>query len=221
MSDEHHSTPPPPPPPPPEGAGEAALTPALASRSPLDLGDILGEAWQLLTKDLAPYVVATLVYAAIVFVTCGLGILLSGPLFGGLAVMALMTLKGQQPTFDEVFSGFRLFGPLFLLSLVAFVGICVGLLLCFLPGIYLAIAWLFAPFLVIDRRMDFFDAMALSMRTVNDHFLPIALLALVLAVINFLGTTVVLGFVLTQPFCTVAVAVAYRRLFGLTAGPVI
>lgn len=209
--------PPPPPPPPEDGTygADGALTPA-ERRQPLDLGEVMGEAWKLLIEDLGPYVVATLVYSAIVFVTCGLGVLVSGPLFGGLAVMSLMALRGERPTFDDVFAGFRFFGPLFLLSLVAFAGIFVGLLFCFLPGVYLAIAWVFAPFLVIDRRMDFLDAMALSMRTVNAHFVPVAVLTLVLGAINVLGSSVVLGFVLTQPLCTLAVAVAYRRLFGLS-----
>lgn len=179
----------------------------------LDLGAILGEAWRLMMRDLGPYVVATLVYCAIIFVTCGLGLLVGGPLFGGLVVMALRSIRGETPTFDDVFAGFQHFGSLLLLFLVSTALVLGGLLLCVLPGLYLGIAWSFAPFLVVDRRMDFWDAMSLSMRTVNAHFVPVAVLMAVLSIINLAGGSVVLGFVLTQPLMILAAGVAYRRMF--------
>ncbi len=189
--------------------------------NPLDVGAILTEAWELLMRDLGLYVAATLVYGAIFLVTCGLGFVLAGPLFGGLSIIAFKRMKGEVTTFDDTFAGFRLFGPLFLLSIVGAVLICAGLMLCLLPGMYLFVAWIFAPFLIVDQRLDFWDAMGRSMRTVNEHLASVLLVVLVVCVINTIGGLVVLGFLITQPLMITALAVTYRRLYGLSAGPVL
>lgn len=193
-------------------------SPQPTMRRSLDVGAILTEAWSLLMRDLGLYVAATLVHTAIVLVTCGLGIVFAGPLFGGLIVIAFKGMKDKETTFDDTFAGFRFFGSLLLLSLVAMVLIFLGLLLCVLPGLYLFVAWIFAPFLIVDRDVDFWDAMGQSMRVVNENLGSVLLVVLVACVINALGGLVVLGFLVTQPLMITALAATYRRLFGLSQG---
>jgi uncharacterized membrane protein len=187
----------------------------------LDIGEVLSETWSILMKDVGLYIGATLVYVAIIVLTCGLGALVWAPLFAGMVIMAMKSMKGEKPSFDDAFAGFKMFAPLLLLSLVTLIGTTIGFVLCILPGLYLSVAWCFGLPLVIDRKMDFWEALQLSMQTVNQNFFPIFLVVLVLAIINSLGGTVVLGFLITQPMFIIGLTVTYSKVFGLQPGPVV
>ena len=211
-----NGTPPPPPPahaPPPPGPGPS---------SQLDLGQVLNEAWELFMRDAGLYVAAAATYLGILIITCGAAIFVWGPLGAGMVIMGFKARKGEQLKFDDCFAGFKLFGPTFLVTFVSGLLIVLGFALCVIPGIYLAIAWAFALPLVVDKKMDFWEAMQLSMRKVNENFVPVLLVILVLYAINSLGSSVALGFLITQPLMVLGINVAYEKLFGpLQPGPVV
>lgn len=215
----------PPPPPPgytPRPPGYAPPPAPGAGSGNLDLGQVLNEAWELFTRDATAYVVATLIHLAIIIVTCGLGILVFGPLIAGLVIMGFKARKGEPISYNDALAGFKVFGPTFVVSLIMGIGVLLGMVLCVLPGIYLAIAWAFALPLVIDKKMEAWPAMQLSMQKVNENFVPVLIVVLVLGVINSLGSSVVLGLLVTQPLYVLGVNVAYEKLFGpLQPGPVV
>ncbi|MEM6454127.1 MAG: hypothetical protein AAF772_03445 [Acidobacteriota bacterium] len=214
------SPPPPVDPPPTRGSSGGGFSGGMAS-NPLELGSVLQETWEVFVKDIGLHIGATAIYIVVAVLTCGLGLLIYLPLIAGTYIMAVKALKGERVVFDDAFAGFKLFVPLMLMWLVMLVGITLGLVLCILPGIYLAIAWAFAPILVIDRKMEFWPAMELSMKTVNQHFAPVLIVLLVFGVINAVGSSTALGGLITQPFMLIGTVVAYRRLFGLQSGSTI
>jgi hypothetical protein len=125
-------------------------------------------------------------------------------------------LQGQTPEFRDFFSGFQFFLPLLLLSLIAGLFIGIGTVLLIIPGVYLAVAYLFATYLVVDRRLDFWPAMELSRHTVKPQWFGYFAFMLLLALLNLAGALLLgLGLLVTIPvsFCTVTVA--YADLFGL------
>jgi len=188
----------------------------------LDLGEVLSEAWELFTRDAAAYILATLAYILILTVSCGLALIIWGPISAGMVIMGFKARKGEQVSFGDAFSGFEIFGPTFLVVLVAGLLILLGTALCILPGLYLAIAWAFALPLVIDRKMDFWDAMQESMNKVNANFVPVLVVILVLYIINSAGGAVAVGVLVTQPLMVLGINVAYEKLWGgLQPGPVI
>jgi hypothetical protein len=187
----------------------------------LDIGTILSEAWKLMMRDIGLYIAAMASYLAIVLFTCGLGFLVYGPLWAGLMVMGFKALKNEQVAFADAFAGFKIFMPLFLLSIVVFVLVSVGFMLCILPGVYLALAWSFAMPLVIDRKMDFWPAMQLSLQTFNANLGALLVLFVLLYLINALGSSIPLGVLVAQPLCSLSVVVAYTRLFGQQPGSVV
>lgn len=193
----------------------------LAGDYKVDLGSILSDAFNLLMKDIGLHIVAAIIYIAVFSFTCGLGALLAGPLMAGFTIMAMKRMKGQPVDFNDIFAGFKLFVPLFLLTLVMGFGILVGTMLCILPGIYLSIAWTFGACLIIDRKMDFWSAAQFSMQVVNKQFWPVAILVVVLGVIMTVGNSIVIGALFTTPLWSIAIAVAYARIFGLQPGPVV
>ena len=124
--------------------------------------------------------------------------------------------KGQTPEFRDFFTGFQYYVPLLLLSLVAGLFIGIGTILLIIPGVYLAVAYMFASYLVVDRRLDFWPAMELSRLTVTPRWFGYFAFMLLVALLNLAGAiALVVGLLVTIPLSFCTVTVAYADLFGL------
>jgi hypothetical protein len=183
----------------------------------LDIGAILSEGWRLFTADIGGFIGFTVVggLIAILLALTIVGLLLYIPLFAGLWIVPLMILKGRPHGFNDFFAGFKQLGELVLLGLVMGLLIMLGTIAFILPGIYLGIAWTWAVGLVLDRRMGFWDAMSASLKVVNKNFWETLLLVLVIAVINSIGSIVVVGSLITIPLSVCMLVAGYKAVFGL------
>lgn len=149
---------------------------------------------------------------------------LSAPLdavfMGGLFRYYLKLIRGQRAELGDAFSGFNLaFGQLALLGLVKAILGWLGFLFCVLPWVYLSVAWIFSVPLVIDRRMQFWDAMELSRKVVSKHWFLLFAFVLVLGLIaacGFLACCV--GLFVSIPIASVALMYAYEDVFGRQGG---
>jgi hypothetical protein len=99
-----------------------------------------------------------------------------------------------------------------LLGVLVSAGIClVGVTLYF----YLAIAWLYAPLLVVDKGLDFWPAMQLSRRVAYRHPWGFSWFLLVVSVVAAIGILLLgVGVVLTIPLSLLMLVVGYERQFG-------
>jgi hypothetical protein len=158
----------------------------LMARTPqVQIGLCLSRSWQLLTSNFRLLLGAT----AIVW---GIGWcqfvpplnlayqVVSGVLYGGLYLVFLKRIRGQAAVPGEVFDCFKRDIPQlvlagFISALLAGVGMCFLLV----PGIYLAIAWIFSVPLVADRRLQFWPAMELSRKVVTRVWFEMFCLVLV------------------------------------------
>jgi hypothetical protein len=140
-------------------------------------------------------------------------------LMGGLFRYYLKLIRGQRAEIGDAFSGFTIaFGQLALVGLVKAILSLVGYLFCILPGIYLSVAWIFAVPLVIDRRMEFWEAMKLSRKVVSRHWFLLFGFVLVLALIDVCGLLVCcIGLLVSIPLSWVALMYAYEDMFGRQA----
>jgi len=137
------------------------------------------------------------------------------PLLVGNFMVSAKLLQGQPPEFSDFFKGFQYYVPLLLLSLVAGLFIGIGTILLIIPGIYLAVAYMFASYLVVDRRMDFWPAMELSRLTVNPRWFGYFALLLLVALLNLAGAIALgVGLLVTIPLSFCALTAAYADLFG-------
>jgi hypothetical protein len=140
----------------------------------------------------------------------------TSPLFLGNFIVCAKLLQGQPVSFRDFFAGFQYFLPLLLLSLVAGLFIAIGMVLLIIPGIYLAVAYMFASYLVVDRRMDFWPAMELSRHTVNPRWFGYFAFMLLVFVLNLGGVIALgVGLLVTIPLSFCMVTAAYADLFGL------
>ena len=139
----------------------------------------------------------------------------------GLCRYYLKLMRGEDAEFGDAFSGFG--GSLVQLISLGFVQnllVIVGLCLCVVPGIYVAIGWTFAMVLVIDKRMDFWPAMELSRKVVTRHWFIIFGLVLLNGLISAAGIVACcIGVFVTIPIALISLLYAYEDIFGHRAGP--
>lgn len=188
----------------------------------LPLGDYFRTGWELFKQYPGGFIGFFLVYALVLLILHTLSFLgwllffaVSPALIMGNFIVSAKLLQRQTPRFRDFFAGFHFFLPLLLLSLVTSILIAIGLALLIIPGLYLAVAYLFAACLVIDRRLDFWPAMELSRRTVTPLWFGIFTFLLLVAVINLLGGLFLgLGLLVTVPLSYGALTAAYADLFG-------
>ncbi|HUF79589.1 MAG TPA: hypothetical protein VMN03_00525, partial [Burkholderiales bacterium] len=166
-------------------------------------------------------------------------LLLTQVFYGGLYFFFVKMSRGEETVIGDGFSGFSIaFGQLVLLSLVMnlLIGIVmlpavlpiVGMalwqwdpwvmvpltILLALPAIYLNIAWMLAAILVIDRGLEFWDAMELSRTVVSKHWFSVfftVFLAGILAGLGVIGLGI--GLIFTMPIIFATIAIVYSTLF--------
>ena len=98
--------------------------------------------------------------------------------------------------------------PFFSLALLGMVPVLAAI-------VYLTMAFMFAPVLVLDRGHAFWPAMRLSMRVVNRRLLPMLGLLLLAWLIGLAGLLALcLGIFVAMPIVMASFAFAYEDLFG-------
>lgn len=134
----------------------------------------------------------------------------------GLLKYYLKLIRGEGAQVGDAFSGFGpSIGQLILLSLVQMILVLLGCVLCLIPGIYLSVAWYFAMPLVIDRRMNFWDAMELSRKMVHKHWFIIFAFLVVYGLLVVAGLIACcVGIFVTMPIGFAALMYAYETIFS-------
>ncbi len=206
------------PPPPVMGASgpkpdaDALAAEILARDYRIEIGHCFSRSWDLLMRHFWLIVGASFVLSLI---QSSVG-LLAGVCMGGLYYLLLKLMRGERTEFGDAFAGFSLaFLQLFLAGLVSGLLTSVGLLFCLLPGIYLAVVWVFALPLVIDKKMDFWPAMELSRKVVHHHWWMVFALLLVNLLVCLLGLAVcIVGVFIAQPIAYGALMYAYEDVFS-------
>jgi uncharacterized membrane protein len=188
----------------------------------IDISGAISRGWALVRDNMAVLVGATvlgwLVTVGLAFVPV-LGWIVGFVLLGGLDYMFLRRIRGEAVQVGDVFAGFNLaFINLAMAGLVKWLLTTLGLILCILPGIYLAVGYMFALPLVIDKKMEFWTAMEVSRRVVHKHWWSALALAIVLGLVAFAGFLLCgIGALITIPLSTAAYLYVYEDLFGTRA----
>jgi serine/threonine protein kinase/capsular polysaccharide biosynthesis protein len=212
-------------------AAEALEREILARDYVLDIGSCLRRGWALVKSDFWPFVGITALILALLsavssfgevsrsvgnvhFNTSALGFLLGGPLMGGLYLYYLKKIRGEPVRVETAFSGFsHSLLHLILASFVTGVLTVLGFLCLILPGIFLCVAWFFTLPLVIDKRLDFWPAMRVSLKTICKHWWKFLGFLIVLALVNLGGLLLCfVGVLVTLPISFAALMYAYEDI---------
>ena len=193
--------------------------------SPFDIGACFNVALATLKRDLLNIVLANFILG-LVFCLVGLvsiipfigliaTILLIPPLVVGFVRFNAKCVRGQPATLGDCFSGFDVFGISILNYILMILLVGVGILLCILPGIYLAIAYAFTWNLVAERKGSAWECLEMSRQAVTAHWGWALLLMIVASLLAYAGIIACLiGVFFTMPFYGLMLAAAYDRLFA-------
>ena len=224
-------------PPPPAENGAALAQEILARDYTLDIRRCVRRGWKLLKGEFWPFVgitalLITLLGFASSFggayighghsgdnqmeITSGLAMLVWGPLMGGLLFYFLKKIRREPATVETAFCGFsQRFLHLFLAGFVTGMLTWLGFLLI-LPGIYLAVAWMFTLPLVMDKQLDFWSAMELSRKVVTKHWFKFLGFGLVMMLLTFAGVLALfVGVFVMSPLILASLMYAYEDIFGV------
>jgi hypothetical protein len=189
------------------------------------ISDYVHQGWEMFQKNIGEFIGFTLIVFVISALTARMNAFgsiifssLAAPLYAGYGIVAFKRLIGQELQFSDFFKGFNYFLPLFLAGLAGGLLVSLGFVLLVIPGIYLAVGYMFATFLIIDHRMDFWQAMETSRKIVTKQWFAVFGLALALFAINMLGLLALgIGLLVSAPVTACAAAIAYRDIVGLHA----
>ncbi len=192
----------------------------------MDLGRWIVEGWKLIRNDMVGYVIAALILVTIIALAYKIHpvvwLAVAGPMKAGFFLMTVNHMRTGRPMIGDLFQAFTRYIPVTLSMIVMSIFIATGYLFCLIPGLFLRGIYFFTFLFIVDRGLDFWDAMEASRKVASKDYLEFALLALVLFVINCVGFLFFgVGLFVTIPLSFAAVACAYRELVGLAPEPAI
>ena len=127
--------------------------------------------------------------------------LLAPPLYAGFYLVANKISRGEEVIYPDFFGGFRFWIPTAVISLLTQVLIAIGLIALIIPGIYLAVGYLFAIQMGIFGGLDPWSAMEWSRKLITRNWWRFFGLLLVLGLLNILGFLLAgIGLLFTIPF---------------------
>jgi len=191
-------------------------------------GDWINEAWRIVQADLGMFIVAMLI----------MGIAGSIPYVGtalscSLYYMVFKRIQGGAPlNLSDLGRGLQadMGLPAFLAGLIqgaivtaaVFAAMCLGaiffpfFLIIPIVALLCSMMWMFTLPLIADRKLDFWSAMETSRKTVMANFGGFLGFAILVGLVYLLGAVLCgVGVLVTGPIAMVAVALAYRDVFGI------
>lgn len=139
--------------------------------------------------------------------------LLAPPLYAGFYLVANKISRGEEVIYPDFFGGFRFWIPTAVISLLTQVLIAIGLIALIIPGIYLAVGYLFAIQMGIFGGLDPWAAMEWSRKLITRNWWRFFGLLLVLVVFNALGLLLAgIGLLFTLPYTFLVLYAVFEDL---------
>jgi hypothetical protein len=208
------------------------------------IGELLGEAWQRVKGTKGIIIGGFLVFYAVMFVVSFvlggmlgifgalsespatvmvgelvIGVLASAlayPFMAGINMIGIRRAADQPISFNEIFSHFGRTVPLVITAVVMMLLIYLGLFLLIIPGLYLAIAYMLAIPLVVERGLSPWQALEASRKAISQHWFKTFGLFLLLGLITLVSAIPLgIGLVWSIPLFVIAMGVLYRTIFGV------
>jgi uncharacterized membrane protein len=176
---------------------------------PLDIGACLQRGWDTFTANAVPLIVGMLLAGIVSVCTLGLA---SGPMTVGYSQMCLRAARGEAVQIGDVFNGFSMFGPAFVLMLLLIVMIAVGCVVIVGP-LVVAVLFFWAPWFMADGDTDAVSCLKRSMAFTMANLGPVLVFIIVNQIVMQLGNAVAVGTLLTVPVATAMAAHGFTRAF--------
>ncbi|NVB39382.1 hypothetical protein G6O69_16185 [Pseudenhygromyxa sp. WMMC2535] len=184
----------------------------------LDIGATLNQAWEVFSKNAAAFILGFLLVGLVGAVTLGICL---GPLLVGFNRMVLRALRGEKVEAGQVFAGFDMFGPAFVLMLLVGLTVFAGLLLFFIPGLIAGYLLFWSLWFMADGEQSAVECMKKSSALARADIGGGLIFVIVNGVIQSAGNVVPFGGLLTAPLAiTMAGSGFSRAVHGMQPQPV-
>lgn len=171
----------------------------------MDVGRCVNDAIELFQRNWLILIVAAILFDVLTLFSL---LILAGPLYGGICLMLLRACQRESKQVDlgDMFRCFDRFLRLLGLFFIPLIPVLLGLVLCILPGLYLATIWMFPFYLVVDKDLRLFESLGVSKEIVMRKGFGINLLVAVISLaLHILPSSVpYLGIVLGWVFPPIA-----------------
>ena len=184
------------------------------------IGKWIGEGWELVKSDFWNFVLLTLIYLVLISATGSTIVvtaIIAGPLTYSYYYIILQKLRGQPFNLNDLVKGFYNFLPAFLAGLLISLFSFIGLWFCIIPFFIINAMYSFTYPLMIERKLDFWDAMEESRKLIWQNIGMFTLFTVVGGLVALLGLLLCcVGILFTMPIYYCAIVFAYRDWVGLT-----
>lgn len=173
-------------------------------------GRWIGAAWTVVKADLGNFVLI-----GIVFSLLGSVPFIQGALIAGMEIYCMKKLLGRPAEFSDLFTGFNFFVPTLVAMLVTGLFTFLGVCLCIIPGLVIAAMYKFTYLFIVDKRMDFWQAMQASHAVVKNDYFGFTMFLLAMAGVTLLGVICcIVGVFVAIPVTFMAITIAYQEIVG-------
>ncbi len=180
----------------------------------MDFKAHLENAWQITLKYIVSLIILTLVADAIAFISFGI----LGPVIwaGYFQAIIYLVRNSREPKIQDLFSEMSLFMPLLGFGIIIVIVLLIGFSIFFLPGVVIACAISFVCLYMIplmtDKNYGLMDAIKESFKIVTgSKMVEHIIVTIIFLGISAIGGSVAIGWLFTQPFATVFLALVYEE----------
>ena len=133
----------------------------------------------------------------------------------GISLAALEEADTGMTTLNTIFSGFRYFVNVAVTSVLYILAIYIGIIFCFIPGIYIAGAFAFAPIIAAKEGLGPIQSMQRSYEMLKPFAWANFGFLFVASLINIIGIIACcVGMLWTIPIMYIGIALHYREFRG-------
>jgi len=191
----------------------------LSQTREINISKWIMNAWDLVIGDFSEFLLLSFIYIVVLVVassTLIIGLILAGPLTAGFFYIIFNRIRGNSIYIGDISRGFNVFVAAVLADILISVFVTIGFTLLILPGIVISALYMFTFPLIIEKKMDFWQAMETSRKVVTKNIFEMSVFMLLLYIFLFVGVILFLvGFFIALPIVFAAIAYAYGDLFGL------
>lgn len=147
-------------------------------------------------------------------------ILVTWPVDYGVSYCNLKAVRGEKIEIKDMFEAFRNYGNAVLAALLVVIIVGIGFILLIIPGIIFSCKLVFVPYLVVDKRMEGFEAIKSSWNMTNGYAWKVFLVYL-LAIPIFLAGLIcfVVGVIVSILWLRTTLASLYYSINAKTQTP--
>ena len=139
------------------------------------------------------------------------------PLGVGLGLLGIRRAAGKDTPVSTLWEPYSHALPLIVLFVLMTVLVVAGFFLLVLPGIYLSIAYSFAPYLIVEKNMGVWEALETSRKAITQYwwrYFGLMIVALVLIIIG--AIPLLIGLIWVLPIVAIATGEVFAKTFGST-----